>query len=96
MLAHLSPEELAEARAAKEVVPLDDGWKQAGTIAATVHNELTKYMFAKAGKARVDKSEWFSADDYIPKIREPRKSAIRVNQASIDMTESIIANHFAR
>lgn len=88
MLAALSPTDLVQARAAYRVLPLDDGWRQAGTIAATFHNEMERYMAGRAGKKSVDEKNWRSPEDYIPRIRAAKKTS-KVNQASIDAVESI-------
>lgn len=81
-------------RAAREVVPLDDGWKQAGTIAATFHNEMERYCAGKAGKSRVDESRLHGPDKYIPQIRLKQRQRIEVNQSSIDITQRIIESQF--
>lgn len=91
MLACLSPAELVEIRAAYETIPLDDGWKQAGTIAAEIHNQLEVYFAMKAGKSRVDESRLFSPEDYIPRIKAHQHMRPVVNQASIDATQAILA-----
>lgn len=97
MLADLTPAELVEARIAYEVVPLNDGWRQAGTIAATFHNEMERYMAGKAGKPRVDERRLHKPADYIPKVRLRKRAAeIEVNQASIDTFQHMIEQQFRR
>jgi hypothetical protein len=93
MLADLEPPELVEARAAFRVIPLDDGWQQAGTIAATIHNEMEKFFAMKAGKRRIDERDLRKPDDYIPKIRR-KKRGIKVNQASIDAYQQMIQQQY--
>lgn len=96
MLAALSPADLFEARIAYEVVPLNDGWRQAGTIAATFHNELERYAAAKAGKSRLDKSCLRTPQDYIPKVTLKRSKEIHVNQSSIDAFQKMIEGQYRR
>lgn len=96
MLNELEPWELVRWRAARETLPLDDGWKQAGTISATFHNEMERYCAGKAGKSRVDDSRLHGPEKYIPRIRRKAREKIAVNQASIDITQRIIESHFSR
>lgn len=88
MLLSMDAEDIVWARAAYETVPLDDGWKQADTVAGAMHNEFERYMTAKAGKMRVDPSRLHKLGDYIPKLR-PKKQ-VTVNQGSIDYLQRMI------
>lgn len=94
MLSQLEPWELVEMWAAKEAVPLDDGWRQAGTIAAAVHNEFERYCAGKAGKTEVDEDRLHNPTHYIPRLRFKKPPKIKVNQRSIDLTQSLIASHY--
>lgn len=76
------------------MVPLDDGWSQAGTIAATIHNEFERYTTFKAGKSRVDKGRLNKPGDYIPRIKFSKPKAIRVNQNSIDYFQRMIETQY--
>lgn len=96
MLACLEPRQLAEARAAYRVIPLDDGWRQAGTIAATVHNVMAHYMAGKAGKRRVDEKDLRKPDDYIPRVRVRTKESVAVDQASIDAVQQMVEQQYRR
>lgn len=97
MLAQLDPREYAEILASREVIPLDDGWRQADTIAGAFHDECEFDRAAAAGKSRIDKSRLHKPGNYIPRIR-PKKRSSRpiVNQTSIDVTQSIIESQFLR
>jgi hypothetical protein len=95
MLAALEPWELCEIIAAYSVVPFDNGWEQAGTIAAAVHNEMERYMAGKAGKRQVEKNRWHSRSHYIPKLK--RLSAKpKVDRTSIDTYERLIESQYSR
>ncbi len=94
MLAELEPWEIAHWKAARETIPLDDGWKQAGTIAATFHNEVERYCAGKAGKKKVDDSRLHDPEKYIPRVRLKKPKRIEVNQASIDLTQKILESQF--
>lgn len=65
----MTPQQLVEWRAARAVVPLEDGWRQAGTIAAAAHNDFERYMTAKAGRRVVPGDRLRRPEDYIPKTR---------------------------
>jgi len=94
MLDELTPAQIVEWRAAKETLPLDDGWRQAGTVAAEVNNTMARYVAGKAGKSRVDKRSLRSPDEYIPKIRGKKRGSVRVNQASIDVYHAMIRQQY--
>jgi len=94
MLAELEPWELARWRAAYETVPLDDGWKQADTIAGAIQDNFAQYFAGKAGKSRVPKDWLHKIGSFIPKIRRKKRERLEVNQASIDMTQAIIESQF--
>lgn len=94
MLADLEPSELVEIRAAYRVVPFPDPWLQAGTIAASNHNDWERYMAAKAGKRSVDEGRLRSPEDYIPRLRPKKSAKIQVNQASIDAVQCMIEQQF--
>lgn len=94
MLLSLTPAEFAEMLAARETVPLDDGWKQTDTIAGAIHDEMAQFFAMKAGKPRVPKDWLHKRGDYIPRLRQKKPQKIAVNQASIDMTQAIIESQF--
>ncbi len=94
MLNELEPQELAMWRAARETIPLDDGWQQADTIAGAFKNEMAQYFAIKAGKSRVPKDWLHKRGDYIPRIRSKKRQRIEVNQAAIDITHAIIESQF--
>lgn len=96
MLAALDPMDLVKARAAYETVPLHDGWRQAGTIAAALHNAIQMLMAAQAGERRVDPQRLCSPQDYIPKIRFKKVSEVQVNQESIDTYQKMIEGQYRR
>ncbi len=78
------------ARVAKETVPLEDGWLQAGTVAAEQYNSMLRYCAAKTGKTLAEK-DFAKPKDYVPRIKPAKK--FRLNQSSIDITHSIIASY---
>lgn len=84
MLERLTPAQLVEARAARLAVPLEDGWLQAGTIAADAHNDHVCYVAAKARRSYVPRSSLASPEDYIPELRFAAVAEVVVDQASID------------
>lgn len=94
MLAALDPMDLVKARAAYETVPLDDGWRQAGTIAAALHNAIQLLMAAQAGEWQLDPQRLREPQDYIPKIRFKKVSEIQVNQQSIDAYQRTIEGQY--
>ena len=94
MLDQLTPQQLVEARAAYAVVPLDDGWRQAGTVAATIHNEFELFKAAKAGRRSIDESRLRGPDDYIPKLKSVRRAAIEVDQGSIDAHQAAMESRY--
>jgi hypothetical protein len=96
VLDELEPWELVEWKAAREILPLDDGWKQAGTIAADAHNDFEHWLAIKAGRSTIAKSRWRKPEDYIPR-REPEKlEAIEIDQASIDAHQAAIESRYLR
>lgn len=96
MLAVLTPSELVEAEAAYRVIPLSDSWKEAGTIAATINNKFEQFIAGKAGKKRVDKDRLHGPEDYIPRLKPPKKQASKVNQSSIDTYQRMIESQFIK
>ncbi len=94
MLAELEPREIVYWRAARETIPLDDGWKQADTIAGAIHDEFASYFAHKAGKKEIPKSWLHKVGSYIPKLRLRKRERVTVDQASIDLTQSILESHF--
>lgn len=94
MLDDMTPAQLVEWRAARTVVPLEDGWRQAGTIASTLHNELELYKAAKSGKRHVEASRLRQPDDYIPKLRTVRREALAVDEASIAACQAALESSY--
>lgn len=96
MLEELTPQQLVGWRAARYVVPLEDGWRQAGTIAAAAHNGLERYMAARSGRRFVDKTKLRSPDDYIPHMTDRRAKSIVVNQESIDSHQAAMERRYLK
>lgn len=84
MLEELTPAQLVEWRAARALVPLEDGWLQAGVIAAADHNQMERLMAMKAGRARVARDRLLRPEDFIPRAR-----------CRVAGDESIAAHHAA-
>ncbi len=94
MLDELEPWELARWRAARETIPLDDGWRQTDTICGAIQNEFAQHFAIKAGKKTIPKSWLYKLGSYIPKIRSKKRDKPKVNQASIDITQALIESQF--
>jgi hypothetical protein len=94
MLDELTPAQLVEWRAARHVVPLEDGWRQAGTIAATMHNEMELFKAAKAGKRHLDESRLRQPDDYIPKLKTVRRAELAVDEGSIAAHQAAMESRY--
>lgn len=94
MLAALSPQEFVEARAAYETVPLDDGWRQTGTVAAAINNKFEKLFAINAGRSSIDSQNIREPQDYIPKVKFKKDSELRVNQASIDAYQQTLEQQY--
>lgn len=93
MLADYDPEEWAEIEAAYETATLDDGWRQADTIAGAIHDEAEINRQVKAGRRSLDKTRMHKRGQYIPRVRL-KKTSVKVNQSSIDITQRIIESQF--
>ena len=96
MLAEMTPQQLAEWRAARYVVPLDDGWRIGGTIAASAHNTFERYLATKSGRRVIDASRLRTPDDYIPKIRSTPAASIVANVASIDAHQAAMESRYLK
>lgn len=94
MLEDLSPVEFAEARAAYELIPLADGWKQTDTLCGEIKEEFASFFAMKAGKRSVPQNWRFKTGDFIPKLKFVRDQEIHVNQQSIDAFQVLIENRF--
>jgi hypothetical protein len=94
MLLALTPEEFAGMLAARETLPLDDGWRQTDTICGAIQNEFAQHFAMKAGKSRVPKDWLHKLGSYIPRLLRKKPKKVEVNQASIDVTQAIIESHF--
>lgn len=94
MLDEMTPAQLVEWRAARHVVPLEDGWRQAGTIAATLHNEMELYKAAKSGKRHVEASRFRQPDDYIPRLKTVRRHELAVDEASIAAHQAAMESRY--
>jgi len=84
---------------AYEVVPLDDGWRQADTIAGAIHNESERNLAQRAGLMGLKglpPEEWHKPGNYIPKLKFVKQKSIQVNQASIDVFQSMIEQQYGR
>lgn len=68
MLDELEPRQLSEWFAYYRIEPFGESWKQAGTIAATIHNE-TLYTRAASGDKPTD-ADRDSPEDYMPRFEE--------------------------
>lgn len=66
MLYTMTPDQFRERYAHYLVEPWGDEWRQTGSIVAEIANQVTRYMYAKAGR----KPEgMLTADEVIPKLR---------------------------
>lgn len=92
----MGPEWLIEARAALRVVPLEDGWAQAGTIAAALHNEMERYFAGKAGRRMVDPKKIHGPEKYIPRLRAARDLDPGMEARSIAAHQAITAARHRR
>lgn len=87
---------MVEARAALRVVPLEDGWAQAGTVAAEVNNVLERYIAGRAGKRTVPRDRLRLPKDYLPTRRRRRAGVADtlVDEASIAAHQAAIGSRY--
>lgn len=76
-------------RVARDLVPLEDGWLQAGTVAAAAHNDFERFLAGKAGRRVVDERRLHAPRDYVPRVAESRRG-VTVDQASIDAHQAAL------
>lgn len=94
MLASISAEALVEMWAAYRVIPLPDSWRESGTIAATIHNEMERLFAMKAEKRRIDEDRLHDPEDYIPSLSIKSPDRVKVDQRSIDDMQRRIERQF--
>ena len=72
MLERMTPEQFDEWHRYYLEQPWGDDWQQAGTIAATIHNELVR-LSCGFGGTDVKPKMLDKPDAYIPKVQEEKK-----------------------
>lgn len=95
LLEELEPHELVGWRAARYIVPLEDGWRQAGVVAAAAHNDFERFLAMKAGKRQVDESRLRTYEDYIVRPKFIPRGGLAPDRRSIAAHQAAIAQRFS-
>lgn len=86
-------DDFRERMMADVIDPIDDSWQQAGTIAATVHNEIYQ-IAAMLESQKVDEKDWHDEQHYMPtRVREERPEQTTEER---DAQNAATLTHFAR
>lgn len=82
LLDSLTPEEFAERYAYYELSGQGDARYLAGLVAATVHNEMSRYIAAKAGQ-KIRDADLHNPEQYLPDVmrtkikRKPKTMSVK-------------------
>ena len=92
MLNEISPSQFAEWIAAHNLGLNEESWLQAGTIAATIHNEIQSALHSYAGKQMPEKSIQSPAD-YNPYAGRTKRKK-RYNAQSIQTAKRLMLQRY--
>lgn len=87
MLDRMTPEEFEERLLAEELDPLDDSWRQTGTLAAAIVNTIRQLAAGLAGR-NLRETDYASPDDFIPKLKVEEKTKTKSKKASLTHVEA--------